>query len=275
MREFTNLAWPASPYSTAHRPVQRPMRLLTGLAIGASGWAAVHLPAHRTRTLDAAQARLGIHAVLLPRSGIADGTVTPDSVSAEVSGWLVLDRLLLAARRQAAAIAGDGLGEDLARVAHRVTTCGYADCPGVAALLPEWPAYGSTPARAVTGHAQLLELDSISLADPAAKVLARYAHPELKINGTEDGPDDGYLTALVARAAAIALAAASVNHQYNLDPSLNVLTLLDVAAGDLLAFTDAIDITEPPSGPGSRPRGARGADSVNADHSRLRPGSSR
>jgi hypothetical protein len=227
MREVTNLAWPQAAYSTKHRPIQQEIRLLTGLAIGAEGWAAVHLPVHRTRTLTLTGARLGIHAVHQPDEGPARSPMPPD-----VAGWLVLDRLLLAARRQATAIAGDDSREDLARVVRLIAAGGLGSAPGLSTLLPEWPSVGSVPARATASRAQLIELQGQAL-PPGAAVLAQYPTPHLGW-----GTGEEYLIAMIAAATAVALAAAELTGRYSLTGRFAVPDLLDSAAGDLLPFAD-------------------------------------
>jgi len=221
MREVSNLAWPASPYSSAHRPIHRHVHLLTGLAIGPTGWAAVHLPTHRTRTLTAADARFGIHAA------ITDEALNP---SAHGGAWVVLDRLILAARRQAAAIAAHSLVKSLTRLTRHPCPVDVS-YPGIASLLPEWPECGRLPTSTGPSRAQLIELDGLILYARSAALLSAYPDPQ----PTSDADD--CLAALVTRAAVTALVAAQATGRYDLSADLDLPELLDTAAGDLLTFT--------------------------------------
>lgn len=224
MREVTNLAWPASPYSSAHRPIARPTRLLTGLSISRNAWAAVHLPVHRTRTPNAAAARLGVHAVQLDPGD-------------DPAGWQVLDRLLLAARRRAVAIAGLNLHAGLDHARTSLADAGTHH-PGLGALLPEWPT--PTPAAPGAGadRAQLLELAQADLPAQAAATLTRYHQPLDQPSHQPVDPDPGpeLLPSLVTAAATVALTAATWTDRYTLgdDPPLTVL--LDDTIGDQLVF---------------------------------------
>lgn len=243
MREVSSLAWPASPYTSAHRPIARHQLLLTGVVIGADGWAAVHLPVHRTRTMSAATVAVGVHAVLIddlaPSTGeaeLGEQARVVGSGDSDAGGWLILDRLLLAARRQAAAVAGDGLGPHLDTVWARLHEAGHA-AAGIGSLRREWPAPGQAPARATAGRAQLLELEGQALPGPAEILVQEYPVPTA--TGTRAGPAaQRYLIELVAAAAAVALAGAAASGRYDLGAGVDLPWLLDAAAGDLLAFTD-------------------------------------
>jgi hypothetical protein len=214
MREVTNLAWPASPYSSTHRPIATPTRLLTGLWIGTHAWAAVHLPVHRTRALDAAAARIGVHAV-----GVDDAT--------RVDGWRILDRLLLSGRRQAVAIAGLDLRPNLDHVHERLGADG-ARAPGIAALLPDWPDPTPAPPAAQAARAQLLDLAAAQLPRDAWDLLGRYTVAAAV-------PPSG-LPSAVTTATVIALAAAVWTERYVLPEDLNLAALLGAAIGDQLTF---------------------------------------
>jgi hypothetical protein len=218
MREVTNLAWPTSPYSSTHRPISTPTRLLTGLWIGAHAWAAVHLPVHRTRALDAAAARIGVHAVAVDET-------------TNVDGWRILDRLLLASRRQAVAIAGLDLRPNL----HNAQECLAADsvrAPGIGALLPEWPDPTPAPPAARAARAQLLELAAAQLPAGASDLLGRYTSPtSAAVPASPSG-----LSPAVTAATAIALTAAVWTARYVLPKDLSLGELLDAAIGDQLTF---------------------------------------
>jgi hypothetical protein len=213
MREVSNLGWPASPYSCAHRPAQRHQLLLTGLAIGSGGWAVAHLPVHRTRTLGTAEIRFGIHAVLDPGGAV---------------GWLILEKVLLAAHRQAVALAGDRLKDRLNAVSARMDVPGLP-CPGIRALDAEWPPPGAVLTKASAGRAQLIELDGLALPPAAGSLLAQYPVP-----AGQGRDEDPYLAGLVASAAAISLAAAALTGRHTIDAGVDLPPLLDAAAGDLL-----------------------------------------
>lgn len=232
IREVTNLAWPQSTYSSAHRPISTPTRLLTGLWIGPQGWAAVHLPLHRTRTLDAATARLGIQATGHHRSPTIDDTDTNGDIAGDPHLWAGLDRLLLAARRQAIAVAGLQLAVPLQR-AHQHLAHAGARAPGIASLLPEWPNPSPAPPDPVTARARLLELAHADLPDAAAALLARHTATPRRTprTGTHD------MAAGVAAAAAAALAAATWISAYDLDENLDLAVLLEDTIGDQLTFT--------------------------------------
>ncbi|GAB4077535.1 hypothetical protein GCM10028781_23010 [Nostocoides australiense] len=227
VREVTNLAWPQSPYSSAHRPIPTATRLLTGLWISPSGWAAVHLPLHRTRILDAATARLGIQAAALP-----DASAREDLAEAGAHLWSCLDRLLLAARRQAVAVAGIHLAVPLQRV-HQHLARTAVRAPGIASLLPEWPTPTYAPPEAEVARARLLELADADLPQAAADLIARYATTPRGWSGAGAHHE---AAAGVEAAAAVALAAASWIGAYRELERLDFTAVLEEAIGDQLTF---------------------------------------
>lgn len=218
MREFTNLAWPTSPYSSAHRPIPRRTRLLTGIAIGNQTWATVHVPLQPGRLHSVDTACLGIHAAH-----------QEDPLDPGI--WQVLDRILLAGRIQATALAGLDLPTGLAHVRDRLEEHTLR-VPGAHSLIVEWPAPTAGPVpRASGARAQLLELSAADLPPGAAALLAQNPPPT-------QGSVDQVVADAVAHAAAIALAGAVWAGCYLLSEDLDLRQMLDIAIGDQLPVRD-------------------------------------
>lgn len=262
MHEISSLTWPTAPYSSAHRPIQRTTHLLTGLALQLPstavcpgnrrpasaiapdapaqpvGWAVVHVPVHRTRTIEAAAARFGIHAA------VSEGANDVGEC------WLSLDKILLAGRRQAVALAGLDLRADVQSVSRQLQVHAGHRGTGVTALLSDL-AVTSDGVRRRRQAAELIDLAEIALSEPARNLLERHparvpAAPAAR-TGARAGVRDRRvmedrsnrrLAALVAHAAAVALAAAGATDRYVLRAEVDLLSALDAEAGDLLPFRE-------------------------------------
>ncbi|MER7771539.1 hypothetical protein [Kitasatospora sp. NPDC096140] len=133
MREYSNLAWPGTPYGGSRRPFPRQRRLLTGFAVQ---WAddgenavplaaaAVFLSVHRTAVtvLDPATADAGYRVV------VADGDL-------ESSGVVdVVDQVLVQARRHSAGIGWHSYPDD----AHALAARAVGRTPGITAVAEAW-----------------------------------------------------------------------------------------------------------------------------------------
>ncbi|PPT14779.1 hypothetical protein [Streptomyces cinnamoneus] len=112
LREFSNLAWPDTPYAADMRPFARKTRLLTGMSIqwadeGSAvvpiGAAAVFIPVHRTsaREITADTLHFGYRSVAMESSG--DG--------ADILAFV--DSLLIQGRRKAEIVSWHSFADDL------------------------------------------------------------------------------------------------------------------------------------------------------------------
>jgi hypothetical protein len=136
MRSATNLSWPEGPFGGSQRPYGKPVRLIAAFALewnqaagtddALVGVAVSYLSAPRTgvRFIEAGQSSFGFH-------------VAATDQPAELPQLLaILDRALVRARRQAVVLAGDRLGDDLAKLIGSASQ-GW---PGVRGVLEAWQA---------------------------------------------------------------------------------------------------------------------------------------
>lgn len=242
MREITTLSWPTAPYSTAHRPVQRTTRLLTGIAVSApadhdpphvlAGWALAHIPVHRTRALPASGSRVGVHAAV-------------ESAPGEPRCWAVLDQVLLAGRRQAVALAAVDLTGTLERAVRRARRAGARPGRGLASLLDD--SGGPAP-----GTATLLDLDPSTVDDGCRALLS--AHPlrgwtDIHPHASSQDPMLRFLAGMITHATAVAWAAGALTGRLELKvgpdghaAADDLLAVLDQEAGDVLLGSSFRDL---------------------------------
>ncbi|MFD7581427.1 hypothetical protein [Kitasatospora sp. NPDC059817] len=112
LREFSNLAWPKTPYAADMRPVARKVRLLTGMSIqwaddGSEvvpiGAAAVFIPVHRTASREIASDTLHF--------GYRSVAVEPNGDRSDIPAFV--DSVLVQARREAEIIGWHSFPDDL------------------------------------------------------------------------------------------------------------------------------------------------------------------
>ena len=218
MSDVSTLAWPASPYTSAHRPIRRRGRLLTGLALAppstlgspGGGWAVAHLRTHPTRALD------------IPSTGVQIGLQVITCQDDALRGWQVLDRLLRAARRQAAAVAGAALGPPLKTLCEHLRHL-QSPAPGITALATTW----SDPPLPSAHLAELIELTRrVGSHD------LRTLWDGLHLRDVDDTGHPAWV--LASQATAVALAAAAAGDHYHWIRPLSVHELLRDQVADLL-----------------------------------------
>jgi hypothetical protein len=135
MRDFTNLAWPETPFGADQRPFGRRVHMLTAIDVAWGRYSdadalvprcssVVYLRVHPAQQLTVKPATLPIGF----RATVLDASADLDHVLG------VLDRALVRARRHAFMLAGRQLGAHLARL-DELSTCNR---PGIEALLHAW-----------------------------------------------------------------------------------------------------------------------------------------
>ncbi|MFJ2187842.1 hypothetical protein ACIOJE_07720 [Kitasatospora sp. NPDC087861] len=121
LREFSNLAWPKTPYAADMRPVARKVRLLTGMSIqwaddGSEatpiGAAAVFIPVHRTASREIVADTLHF--------GYRSVAVEPDGDRSDIPAFV--DGVLVQARREAEIIGWHSFPDDLHALRPLLTT---------------------------------------------------------------------------------------------------------------------------------------------------------
>ncbi|MGW3232486.1 hypothetical protein [Kitasatospora sp. NPDC001095] len=135
LREYTNLAWPQTPYAADKRPFAKHVRLLTAMSIQWAdagdkvvpiGAAAVFVPVKRTarREITASTGHFGYRAVAVEED--------KDPVDTEILKFV--DSVLVQARREAEIIAWHSFPDDF----HVLRPLLTAPCAGIDAMAEAW-----------------------------------------------------------------------------------------------------------------------------------------
>lgn len=229
VRDYTNLGWPEAPFGADQRPFGKRWDMLAGFAIG---WTSIGgretMPASVAtvylRIRRRGNAAYDVHEETLSigfRVAVVDHEHESESLVA------LLDRALVRARRHAAILAGDNLGDDLDRIVER----SKLPLRGAVSVRDAWRA------RGVQERGVALMVDtSVEASEVAAEFGSqrRLLHASATRSGA-DGPDPASCAReTVMNALVVGLAAASHTGRYRWQGAFDVRDAVDRAGWDIL-----------------------------------------